>query len=254
MSVAEAVRADIAPLLDDKQVGHIRHIQNLAAQPDGAWDRMGTIEAGQEGLSAYRYQLAYLAYALGIAHYHRLPAAPAVFRTAFQNIIRKMMRMEVWDYWMVSSKSGKFLDPDLEELREGWTDPVVRENIMYSGHLHAMAGMYAVLFDDDRYAEPGALNIEYKTLYAGNGSEVYEYDFKKLNDVIYWQMVENGWLGVACEPNCVFIVCNQFPILGFRFHDVRHGTKIAEEATAAYKAAWDDKGLFSPNGSYILIW
>ncbi|MFJ3802528.1 hypothetical protein ACIPSJ_40415 [Streptomyces sp. NPDC090088] len=49
---------------------------------------------------------------------------------------------------------------------------------------------------------------------------------------------ENAWLGVACEPNCVFIVCNQFPLLGFRFEGLRPGTNRAREAADSYRAAW----------------
>lgn len=27
------------------------------------------------------------------------------------------------------------------------------------------------------------------------------------------EMEKNGWKGVCCEPNCVFVVCNQFPVI-----------------------------------------
>jgi len=64
------------PVLNDKQTGHIRHMRNLMAQPDGDWSHMDSTEAGQEGLSSYRYQLGHIVYALGLAHYHHLPAAP----------------------------------------------------------------------------------------------------------------------------------------------------------------------------------
>jgi hypothetical protein len=67
-------------------------------------------------------------------------------------------------------------------------------------------------------------------------------------------MVQNGYLGVACEPNCVFFVCNQFPILGFRFEDVRKGTDVAGEVTAEYLKAWQAKGLVSERGLYPDFW
>src|SRR5450830_1264603 len=213
--------------LDDTQIAHLRHIENLANQLDGDWSRMGTADPGQEWLDAYRYQLAKAAYSLGLAHFHRLPAAPCVFKPIYESIMRKMLRRDVWGYWKDTSQSGKFINPDLQELRTPWIDPVVKENIMYSGHLHAMAGMYAVLF---------------------------EYDFRKLNDVIYWQMVESGWLGVPCEPNCVFLICNQFPMLGFRFHDHRYGTSISSEATAAYRDAWERKGMLDKQGHFHYFW
>jgi hypothetical protein len=129
----------------------------------------------------------------------------------------------------------------------------VKENIMYSGHVHAMVGMYGVLFDDDKYEKPGSVVFRHDPVFWGMGPEVFEYSFSTLNDVIYWQMVENGWLGVACEPNCIFIVCNQFPMLGFRFHDLRKGTSIAAEAGESYRAAWADKGIFTSYGSFIFL-
>ena len=242
------------PVLTQEQLGHLRHIENLASQPDGEWSGMGIPDPGQEWLDSYRYQLAQMAYAIGVAHYHRLPAAPAVFRKILDNLIRKMLRREVWSYWKDTSQSGVYVNPDIKELRKGWTDPVVRENIMYSGHLAAMVGMYSMLFNDDGYDRPGALTFNHNPIFWGMGPEKFEYRRSSLNEVIYWQMVENGWLGVACEPNCVFIVCNQFPMLGFRFNDVRLGTSVAEEATESYRAAWDKKGIFSKEGWFHGWW
>ncbi len=240
--------------LDDLQLAHLRHIENLASQADGDWSHMGNADPGQEWLDSYRYQLAMASYALGLAHLHRLPAAPCVFKPVYESLMRKMLRRDVWGYWKDTSQSGKFINPDLTELRSPWIDPVVKENIMYSGHLHAMAGLYAVLFNDDRYAQPGALSFTHAPIFWGMGPQKFEYDFQKLNDVIYWQMVESGWLGVPCEPNCVFLICNQYPMLGFRFHDLRHGSAIAEEATAAYKDAWARKGMLDKDGHFYYFW
>ena len=242
------------PVLDALQLGHLRHIHNLAGQPDGEWSKMGIPDSGQEWLDSYRYQLAQMAYAIGLAHYHRLPAAPAVLRATFESLIRKMLRRDVWGYWKDTSQSGPYVNPDIKELRKGWIDPVVRENIMYSGHLSAMVGMYSMLFNDDGYDRPAALTFVHNPIFWGMGPEKFEYSRSSLNEVIYWQMVENGWLGVACEPNCVFIVCNQFPMLGFRFSDLRKGTSVADEATRSYRAAWDKKGIFSEEGWFHGWW
>lgn len=239
--------------LDEFQLAHLRHIENLASQPDGDWSHMGGADPGQEWFDSYRYQLAKAAYALGLAHFHRLPAAPCVFKPVYQDLMRKMMRRDVWGYWKDTSQSGSFVDPGREQLRAPWPDPIVKENIMYSGHLHAMAGMYAVLFDDDRYAEPGALSLTLAPIFWGLGAQKFDYDFRSVNALIYWQMVESGWLGVACEPNCVFLICNQFPMLGFRFHDVRHGTSLAAEASASYRDAWDRKGMLDEDGHFYFF-
>jgi hypothetical protein len=242
------------PLLSDQQLGHLRHIERLASLPDGEWAMMGSSDPGQEDLTAYRYQLATMAYAVGLTHYHHLPAAPGLFRRTFDRLIQKMLRREVWSYWRETSRSGPRLDPGLKALRDGWTDPVKRENIMYSGHLHAMVGMYATLFNDDKYDARGSLTFRYDPIFYGFGPEAYAYDHASLNQVVHDQMVASGWHGIPCEPNNVFIVCNQFPILGFRFFDLRKGTTLADEATAGYRAAWERKGMFDAHGHVISTW
>jgi hypothetical protein len=116
--------------LTREQCGHLRHFYNLASQLDGEWALMGVQEPGQEWLDAYRYQLATMAYAAGIAHYHRLPAMRSLFEPLIKALITKMLRREVWGYWYLTSQSRTFVDPDLKELRKPWVDPVCRENIM----------------------------------------------------------------------------------------------------------------------------
>ncbi|OBB20740.1 hypothetical protein A5761_04350 [Mycolicibacterium setense] len=238
------------PALDDRQLGHLRHFENLATQLPGDWSKMGTNDPGQENVTAYRYQLALMTYALGLAHYHWLPAAPSAIKPTFEKLIDKMLRPEVWGYWRETSRGGRIIDPGLTELRDSWTDPVVKENIMYSGHLYAMAAMHAALFNDDRYETPGALTFNWALVFQGLGPESYPYQRSTLGDAIYWQMVENGWLGIACEPNCIFIVCNQYPLMGFRFEDLRTGGNRAQEATDQYRAAWSRSGMLGEDGSF----
>ena len=54
---------------------------------------------GQDDFGGYRFQLAYMIYALALAHRHRLPAAPGLFRPTFERLIEKMLLPEVWLYW-----------------------------------------------------------------------------------------------------------------------------------------------------------
>jgi hypothetical protein len=87
---------------------------------------------------------------------------------------------------------------------------------MYSAYVQSMTLLYNYLFDDDRYCQPGALTFSFFTPFWGGAEKRFEYDQNTLNEHVYWQMVESGYLGVACEPNCVFQICNQPAILGFR--------------------------------------
>ncbi len=238
--------------LDDKQAGHVRRIFNLANQLPDDWSGMMARSTMQEDFGALRFQLAYMAFALGLTHVHRLPAAPGYFKKPFDQLIQKMLSPDVWTYWhYVSTGNSPRLNASLGELPAQW-DPVIKDNIMYSAYVQAMALLYHYLFRDGKYAEPGALTFRLRPLYWGQ-TKNFVYDEKSLNDHIYWSMVENGYLGVACEPNCIFQICNQVPLLGFRFHDLVYGTTLAKEATAGYLKAWADFGITTDQGHFNMM-
>ncbi|GKZ27633.1 hypothetical protein AbraCBS73388_005159 [Aspergillus brasiliensis] len=242
------------PKLDTKQAGHLRHYHNLAWQLDGEWRHMGTQEPAQEFLDAYRYQISAMAYGAGVAHFHRLPALRSVFKPLLRRLIHKMLRREVWGYWFNTSHSGNKTDPDRKELRKPWADPVVRENIMYSGHLLLMTSLYAMLFDDDEFEKPLSLTFRWDPLFWGLGTEVFSYDNRSLQAAIIAEMEKNNWIGVCCEPNLVFVVCNQFPLVGMRYNDVRDGTNVVGDVLKKYKEAWERKQMVASNGLYVDWW
>ncbi|KAK3627284.1 hypothetical protein LTR56_019290 [Elasticomyces elasticus] len=143
------------PSLTNEQVGHIRHIHNLSLLLDGQWTHMGAQEPRQEFLDAYRYQLATMAYTISVTHYHRQPLLRSVYKALLRKLIHKMLCRDVWAYWFNTSLGGVRTDPSLTVLRAPWADPIVRENIMYSGHLLLMVSLYAMLFDDDEFEKEG---------------------------------------------------------------------------------------------------
>ena len=239
--------------LNDRQVGHLRHFANLSRQPVNDWSMMQGRGAGQDDFGGYRFQLAYMAYAMALAHRHRLPAAPGAFKPVFERFMDKMLLPEVWMYWTRVSRGGSVFNMHLaDQLSEDW-NPVGRDNIMYSAYVQSMASLYNYLFGDDRYAAPGALTFKYWSFFWGGGERRFEYDQNSLNEHIYWQMVESGYLGVACEPNCVFQICNQPAILGFRMHDLVNDGSRAAEVTDAYQKAWAQFGRLDSKGHYNMM-
>ncbi|KAH7176971.1 hypothetical protein EDB81DRAFT_676038 [Dactylonectria macrodidyma] len=239
-------------LLDKKQVASIRHIGNLARQLKGDWSNMMGPTDLNDGFGAYRFQLAYGFYALALAHFHRLPAAPGLFRNTLERMIEKMCHPDVWFYWRDASTGGGIARTPRKEPD---TNPIEKDNIMYSAYLQTMTLLYNSLFDDDRYTKPGSLTLEYDPFFWGDaGGFRFEYDQNSLNDRVYWNMVESGYLGVACEPWCVFQICNQPPIIGFRLNDELTGSRTADEVTAGYVKAWEDfGGSIEPEGGYRLF-
>ena len=237
------------PELDDKQVGALRRILNLSAQPPGDWSGMMASDNFGEDFGAFRFQIAYMSYALALAHVHRLPAAPGVFQKPFQKLIEKILSPDCWIYWSHVSTGNGPLNKSLGELPRRW-DPVAEENIMYSAYVQSMSLIYHYLFRDDKYDQPGALTFELKTRFWHEGGFKFAYDERSLNEIIYWQLAENGFLGVACEPNCIFQICNQPSLIGFRMHDLVYGGDLATQASEGYVNAWKEFGMLDEAGNF----
>jgi hypothetical protein len=239
--------------LDALQLGHLRHFDNLSRQPANDWSLMKGRGFGQDDFGGYRFQLAYMAYALALTNLHRLPAAPGLFKPMFERLFDKMLLPEVWMYWHNASRGGTIWNRHLSDTyKEEW-NPVGRDNIMYSAYVQSMALLYNYLFADDRYARPGAITFKFWSYFWGGEPKVFAYDQNSLNEHIYWLMVESGFLGVACEPNRVFQICNQPAILGFRLHDLLTGGSRASEVTQGYEVAWREFGRIGDNGHYHLM-
>lgn len=237
--------------LSTEQLGHLRHFDNLSRQLPNDWSLMQGKGTNQEDFGGYRFQLAYMAYALAITHRHRLPAAPGLFQPMIQRLIDKILHPEVWMYWRDVSRGGTIWNAHLS-LGEQW-DPVAQDNIMYSAYVQSMALLHDYLFASDRYAADGSLTFQYWSYFWGGEEKRFRYDRDSLNEHIYWQMVSNGYIGVACEPNCIFQICNQPAILGFRLHDLITGGHRAEEVVAGYERAWADFGRLDETGHYTMF-
>lgn len=237
-------------VLDDTQLGHLRHWDNLSRQLPHDWSLMQGKGAGEEDFGSLRFQLSYMVYGLALAHRHRLPAAPGLFRPTIQRLIDKLLMPDVWLYWRDVSRGGHAANAHLADgYHEEW-NPVVRDNIMYSAYVQSCALLHDHLFADERYAAPGSLTFAHWSFFWGGDERRFEYDRDSLNEHLYWQMVENGYVGIACEPNCVFQICNQPAILGFRLHDLITGGSRAEDVVAGYEKVWADFGRLDPSGHY----
>ena len=44
------------------------------------------------------------------------------------------------------------------------------------------------------------------------GPEKVSYTRASLQETILQEMERANWLGVCCEPNMIFVICNQFPV------------------------------------------
>lgn len=141
---------------------------------------------------------------------------------------------------------------------------------MYSGHLLLMVALYGMLFDSDEFEEEGSIEFKWDPVFWGMGPESFKYSRASLQQVILDQMEKNGWVGVCCEPNVVFVVCNQFPVSAFmaksrsmadlrqivamRYADVHLGTNVVDGVLEKYKAALKRKGMIGDAGYFSDMW
>jgi hypothetical protein len=219
--------AEAYPRLDAKQLGHLRNIVALADQPG-----FDTMEPGPRGtFEKYQFQIAWMYYALAVAQTQQTPAYRELYRRTSDQLIQKMMRPEVWNFWfevIEDPKFAKYLDK-----AKDWRDPVREKNIMYSGHLLQMVGLYQRLYDERKYEKMGSISFK---IDGPNGFK-HDYSFGSLAKNIRDQFIASDFAGVDCEPNFVFAECNQHPVLGLMDHDAIHGTKLADLKSAFWDRA-----------------
>jgi len=192
---------------------------------DDTLDDFSKIKSWEETqfyLSSYRYSIAFMTYFFALEQYHKLPAWREYIKPRMDRLIQKMQQRQVWQYWAERSKGVDFIEPLLNTPYPEEHDPVGKKNIMYSGHLGHMIGLYEMLYRDMKWETPGSIVFKW------SDTEEYVYNNYTLQKVMYDQMVNNSYNSIECEPNAVFGECNQHPILSFMLYDRVHGTNLAE--------------------------
>lgn len=238
--------------LDDKALGHIRHILRLVDNTRGEGGPMASMEAGQEYDTSSSIQLLFFAYTLGLSHYHYTPAYRELYQPAMDRVIQKMLGRESSGNREPTRSGSKALDPEPKLLGKADPEPLARENVMYSGHLLASVGYYTMLFGDRKYIEPGSMPFDHETIFPGWADpKKYKHDFTSLARLIHDQYVASP-MGFICEPNAVFLFCNGYTFYGFRFHDYILGTNWMPTVAKRFKEAWKERGgLLNEDGHFV---
>jgi hypothetical protein len=197
----------VGPELTEDDLAIERWFFNLALQPVDRFDGFSYVDQYQ--FAAVRYQLNFLQYALAMAQYTRTPAFHGYLSEAQRNLIAKMTIRSVWKYWRIESAWGN--------LRYS-TDPVTRDNIMFSGYLGCMLGMYESTTGDRRYDAPGALSFRW------SDSREYSHDHGSIHNALVSNFQRSPYAFFPCEPNWIYNDCNQMGMLSLKLHDRLHGT------------------------------
>lgn len=75
--------------------------------------------------------------------------------------------------------------------------------------------------------------------------EPIPYSSQKLLQAIYDQtnIYEGALGGVPCEPDSIFVICNNYPMNAFLQYDSLHGTSFAPRATQDWQGTVQNKGV-----------
>ena len=213
------INPDSYPMIGDEELGQLRWALQVA---DKELDDFSDLEAiNQEGVTAYRYSIAFLTYFLAAEQFHKLPAWPELIQPRMDRLIRKMILKPVWEFWAEVSRGVPVLEPLMNKPYPAQHDPVAIDNIMYSGHLGHMIALYEMLYRDLKWSRPGSI------VFAWSDDEQYVYDNHSLQKLMRDQMSREPHC-IPCEPNACFPECNQHPVLSFILYDYIHGTDLSE--------------------------
>jgi hypothetical protein len=198
-------------------LGHARFALDLLLQPVDGFEGFDVIDQFQT--SSIRYQINFGQYALAFYQQACAPAFRGYLAAAQRNAIEKMLVPRVWKYWRLENLWGN-LDPN--------PDPIRRDNIMLSGYLGLMVGLYESANADDRYSRPGGLTFT-------NGKRTYPYDFSSICAAVADNLRRSHLGQYACEPNWVYSACNATGFNALVLHDRLHGTAYADELYDSYR-------------------
>ena len=235
-----------ADILNTKQLGHVRHIIDSARQLPGDWRYMEP--RTPLSFDAYQFQLAFMSYALAVVQMNYTPAYKELYKDAQLRLIEKIVRRDVWAPTWVEVVEMPYYSKYLEAGKE-WRDPVREKNIMYSGHLLQMIGLYEVLYHDLRFDKPDSIVFELPGLDGFKNT----YNHHSLAQLITDQFVESDHVGVECEPNVVYAECNQHPILGLIHYDWIHESMLSNVRQAFWDKA-EELNYISPQTSRTMYY
>lgn len=228
--VASGAVPPLGPELSAEDLASQRYLLDLALQPVERFDGFTFIDQFQT--AAVRYQINFAQYALALAQYTRTPAFHGYLSEAQRRLIAKMQDKRVWKYWRLENMWGNFdLDPD----------PIPKDNIMLSGYLGLMIGLYESNTGDEEYDEKGCVQFRW------DDRRTFAYDHHSIIDAVSANFKGSPFGMFPCEPNWIYTGCNAFGINTLLVHDRLHGTDHASQAIDGYRHAADVEFL-TPDG------
>ena len=197
-------RREIA--LDDLR--RVRLLLDRALQPVERFDGFDWLDQFQT--AAVRYQVNFVSYALSIVAHAYLPAFEGYLAAAQRNLVAKQRDHRMWRYWALENLWG--------HLRAG-RDPIVRDNIMFSGFLAAQIAFARSGLGIADYDAAGSLRLEHSS------GASFAYSLPEIIEVLARQYRSAPYGLLACEPNWIYPLCNLITASAIRAADAQYGTR-----------------------------
>jgi hypothetical protein len=217
-------------------LGHLTYLHRVLTQAPDQWDGFYTPLADSMNFGL-RFQVAFAAYAVA-ALAGRTPAYRRPYAEALAAACERMRDVRVWGYWRTpaSAASGSaptesghlavLLAPHSRRVLGPPADPIIQNNVQFSGHFSTVLGLYERLTGDDRYDRPFVLGDP-------ESGVAYEYTHTEVATRIQAQMAQNTFGGVCCEDGVAYVACNNHALSSNALHDAIHGTGFS-----ATNAGW----------------
>lgn len=212
------------------QIAEFRRMLDLALQPVEEWTGFARDDTWQDG--ALRYQICTMSWNLALGQYTQLPAFHGYLNQAQENLIRKHIHRNTWNYWYWESLWGNF---------KADKNPVHIDNIMLTGFLGVSLGMFETASGTSPFAAPGSLTFRWDedTAFPYSHSSMLEEVVKNFKRYDY------GWF--PCEPRWIYSMCNLVGRTALEFHDKRHGTRYADAIAARFEKTMVEE-MMLPDG------
>jgi hypothetical protein len=198
------VAAGPAPALDRNTEAYLRWITGFGAAAPDDWS---VFDDPKHVDSALRYQMAVCGWALYHFQHQHTPAYREAAGVALGNFAERGRDPKVWGYTFRENLKGLRIDGD----------PFERENVMYSGYLANVIGMFEAMTGDHRYDEPGGYSVT-------NGRRTYEWDHHRIVDQLALQHAISPMGSITCFPGWLWPACQTFSLRGIQLADLTHGT------------------------------
>ena len=222
--------------VDETDAELLRWCYELALQP---LDQFDGFEWGDQfhGGTCVRYQLNYLGWALAEYAVNHLPNAPTEIELVLRNLMLKQTDLRVWAYWRTLNLIGNF---------DANPDPLVKDNIMFSGFTGDQLNMYEAATGSTYFDQPGSLTFVWKD------GRTFAYDHHSWMEAVRRNFDAGRSVFFPCEPGWAFAACNTIGAQALLGYDVLHGATLWSELEPRWRATLDEEYAL-PDGNFANI-